>query len=213
MLSRRKQIAGLCVHGWIRENYIDYNNIPSELYQICLKMYFLATDAWSRTKSDDRYRFKDGFWNSFGELILSKGDVMEWRFKINGKLPAAIFIGIMEAHKASPDIPPFAGHGGVAYYCFQAALCGQDEIELSYVSHEYVEDVITRHDQIIMTLDMTGNKALLSYKTMNTEKLSDVMDHGVAFKLDSNKKYCKILYGCFVLLSWPFFTTFVLLSH
>ena len=35
---------------------------------------------------------------------------------------------------------------------------------------------------------MTGDKALLSYKT--GIEINEFIDHGIALKLDSNKKYC-----------------------
>ena len=210
MLSVRKQKAQLCVNGWIRENYINHDNIPLELYKLCFELYFLSMDSWSKTKSDSDYKFQDGlasfdakrtFLNAFGEFILSKGDVMEWKFEIGGKLPAPIFIGIIESEHASSSLAHYFGHpllkekAGFAYYCYHTSLYGRETnynrnlYKRQYISPlELRDDIKKNHNQIIMTLDMTGNEALLSYKTGNKE--IEFIDHGVAYKMDVTKKYC-----------------------
>ena len=215
MLSARKHRARLCVNGWIRENYIHHDNVPLELYEFCLELYFLSMDSWSKGKSDSQCKFQDGlatfgfgrdFLNIYGELILCKGDVMEWRFKINGRLPNPMFIGIIESQHASSNFRYYFGHprledkAGFAYYCYHAMLFGRcvnkvqrDQYIYPYISDENKDEIKANHDQIIMTLDMTGNKALLSYKT-GTEN-NEFIDHGVAFKLDVTKKYCLAVAG------------------
>ena len=55
--ANRKVKAELCIHGYVRLNYHGYTQIPAELMQLCLSMYFLLIDTWNKSKSNSFYKF------------------------------------------------------------------------------------------------------------------------------------------------------------
>ena len=208
----REAPAECLVHGWIRENY-EYYKMPTDLIRVCLSMYFCIIDTWNQTKSNLVYQFsKHGMvrvnkpdtlmggnisWNAFGELIVSKGDIMEWRFKIHTnslrRNKPAIMIGIAEENDSVYDSDKcFANHGNLDGGRAYNTLTG-DLWSANFSGKEYnISDDIDDDNIVIMTLDMTGNKGLLWYET-GTLDLYDGLDciyHGVAFDdIDIEKSY------------------------
>ena len=54
-LSKRELNAELSVWGYIRKNYAKCTNIPVELIRLCLQMYLIKVDVWSKTLSDNLF--------------------------------------------------------------------------------------------------------------------------------------------------------------
>ena len=83
-MSKEKK-AELSVWGWIRENYTNLSEIPTELIQLCLFMYFIKMDSWSKDSSDPTFIIDEqtisldreqNYPNAFGDLVFRKGDMM-----------------------------------------------------------------------------------------------------------------------------------------
>ena len=208
--------AEFCVHGYVRMHYSNYYQVPMDLLKLCLAMYFGRVDEWDPKLADPRYIFAENKvatikWtdgvhgacpNAFGEIVVSEGDVLEWKFKIACKNAynheqnkKAIMIGIIESDAAN-DIfsKSFAAesdkHDAYAYYCFNGQMWVNNEKyaggKFQYVSYEDFATVVT-HKMITMNVDMTGYQGRIAFKTGND---STTIDHGVAYDgIDINKKY------------------------
>ena len=207
--------AEMSVYGYIRRHYRHFNEFPLELLQLCLQLYFMAMDSWNALKSHNRFTFQDGLAtvsaglshpNAFGNLLLSKGDMMEWKFEICGPFPEATMIGIIDSDKAKPSMGHYFAsykneNHGMAYFCYDGKKCSSKCRQSDYVDESIRAQVVAKHNKIIMILDMTGDKGLLSFKTgKDSDNLDDFIDHGVAFDdIDVSKTYCMAVS---MLLQW-----------
>ena len=216
---KREIKAELSVYGYIRENYGHFEAIPVELLQLCLEMYLIKLDSWSTKLSNTRYQFnKNGlaalgandnnpgdlfslktFPNAFGDLVIGKGELMEWKFNRNSQRnfkDAAVMIGIIEEDKtkqARDNIGNFFAcykrtEGGRSFYPHNGKKYGSKCLANDYIDSNMLEKVAD-HETVMMKLDMTRNKGILSFKTGNAEK-DEFIDHGIAFNdIDVEKKY------------------------
>ena len=184
----------------------NYNKIPIELLKLCLKMYFVRIDSWNKELSKSIFainkltlslnRSATGYPNAFGNVIVRKSEIMEWKFKIPLGDHVAIVFGIIEADKARNDIQTdFCSvwgdaNYGVGFYTYNGKKYSGTVIQ---IGHDYAEySSIKDHDIVIMTLDLKSEKGKLSFKTgkSNDENNGILINHGVAFgDIDVDKDY------------------------
>ena len=198
----RAQRAENAIYGWIRGNCNNHKRIPIELLQLCFEMYFIKMDSWSQQLSDPLFIIdkkalslgKDGHYpNAFGDLVLSRGDFMEWKFEIKStyckKRPIAI--GIIEADKARNDLDDdFRGrnHPGIGFYLYDGTKCYNERmfiVQDQYAGYSSVDG----HDIVQMTLDLTGSNGVLSFKSGKSAD-EELINYGIAFdNIDVTKHY------------------------
>ena len=180
-----------------------------ELLQLCLKMYLIDSDSWSVQLSNPCYNFDENglatveddrgaFPSAFGDLVIGKGESMEWKFKLKTKAGAnAIMIGVIEedkAEKARDTLGEFFAcinktEGGRSFYCYLGTKYASHGVDTNAYIGDTIFEKVKHHNMVIMTLDMTENKGILSFKT-GKFKDDEIIDHGVAFNdIDVEKKY------------------------
>ena len=193
-IERRKDLAELCVHGFIRLHCTAYD-IPQELQQLCLSMYFIIIDRFSINLSNNNLEFdmnnntmnkEDATWKTaYGEMRIQKGDIKVWRIKLLKNVN--IFLGVISCDEIIKT----------SIFVFKPQSFGifarngrkfSRECECGWLGKEYANGCDPDTENVIaIILDMTckDNKknATLSYK-INDEEC------GIAFdSINVNKSY------------------------
>ena len=85
----------LCVYGFIRI-YCKID-IPDVLKQLCLAMYLITIDKWSKQLSHTSFKINQenghicpsktsgGWKHAFGSVVVKKGEIMTWSIKITNE--------------------------------------------------------------------------------------------------------------------------------
>ena len=194
--EKKKHLAELCVFGFIK-TYCNDNEIPNELQQLCLLMYFQLIDEWNVEISDNRLKFnlndnilikpaRSSWFNGYGSVIVKKGKSKTWKLRIEDNKPVGI-VGISDRQNGG-------GQGEGIFVC-SSNCCGMDLFDGNKISPSYGSGVpgdeygvkgCYKDDIVTMTLDMTcvqTEYGILSFK------VNDI-DYGIAFdKIKCDAQY------------------------
>ena len=193
----------LCVYGYIR-NHCNID-IPDVLKQLCLAMYLITIDKWSKQLSHASFQIDQenghicpsisggGWKHAFGSFLIKKGEIMTWSIKITNESierldNRAVMYGISNISENDGWNKQSYGY----HFCdlsFTGAGYGYDawtgntQTSLTVQRNNYGPSW-DKDDIITMTLDMSGQKyGVLSY-AINGKNL------GVAFdQIDIDDKY------------------------
>ena len=183
-INRKKHYAELCVSGFVRMYCAQSlgRHMPDDLQRLCVSMYFVLTDEWNTKISHEQLEFDitnnivtstvQSLWQeTFGSMVVKKGEVKTWRLKMLSDFPDAI-IGIVDKEKLV--LNGFDTHSWVPSIDTRYGMLYTMASDRDLYGAPYGKRVRINH-VIEMTLDMTGDEyGRLSYK------INDI-DYGVAF--------------------------------
>ena len=193
--EKKKKMAELCVYGFVRI-YCSNQNIPTELKQLCLLMYFVIIDTWNIVKSHNQLRFdcennicnfdNQSYWrHAMGSIIIKKGDMNTWKINITKESNLLIGITNIQTFQDKPFYVAESDSFGIHSRGGEKWAISQDLHGENYAVTLHKNDIIT------MTLDIGQDKQYgkLSYKINDK-------DYGVAFdKIAKDGNYCLIISG------------------
>ena len=204
--SQAKKLQELSVYGFIRK----YSVLPEVLIELCLSFYLILIDEWNKEVCDESFTInndtgelvsngEEKWRNAFGSWIIKKGDTQTWIIKITNENPRedvarAFLYGIVQ-YTTQNDIEKYNKNEtyftdgrlefGCGYGFFSYSGCVQSNLITDYKA--YGPDTCDKNDVLSMTLDLSGNNGVLSYKLNDTPL-------GIAFdNIDVNKKYCMVV--------------------
>ena len=195
--ERQRQLAELCVYGFMRMHYSNQYEFPHDLIKLCLAMYLLWIDEWNLKDSTDGLQLtsnelgrtdssQEFHGDAVGKLIIRKGNVKTWKFQtLSPVIVGVINYKVYQDHKDRRHW--FFTMRDDAFGLSTGNGNKMSKILLTVFGVKYA--VSCHQNQVIeMTLDMTGDQyATLSFKI-------DAEDYGNAFdKIDIDKEYCMIV--------------------
>ena len=208
-VKKQQQLQEYVVSGYLRQTNKYDIYFPLEIIHLCLIFYMIAIDQWNIELSDNeqmsidpklntitRVAERTNFFNAFGTVTLTKGDVHKWKFRIleardeRSKTMKRRFVdvGIIDASANVAGInhthafwqqPAGVLLSAITYH---GAQCYKTIFDSDI--QEYGEFWTASTDSIIMTLDLRAE----TFGKLSIE--SDTEDFGILYdKIDVNKQW------------------------